>query len=56
MVEGHYRHLPIVDEQGAPVAVAAVGGIVHYLVEHFPQTIYTLPPDPGKTYESREGA
>jgi CBS domain-containing protein len=56
MAEGHYRHLPIVDDEGAPVAVAAVGGIVHYLVEHFPQTIYTLPPEPGRTYESREGA
>jgi CBS domain-containing protein len=56
MAEGGYRHLPIVDEQGAPVAVAAVRGIVHYLVDHFPQTIYNLPPEPGKTYETREGA
>lgn len=56
MAQGGYRHVPIVNESGAPVAVAAVRGIVHYLVEHFPQTIYTLPPDPGKTYESREGA
>jgi CBS domain-containing protein len=50
------RHLPIVDEQGMPQGVVAVGGIVHYLVEHFPQTIYTLPPEPGKRYMQREGA
>jgi CBS domain-containing protein len=56
MAEGGYRHLPIVDEQGTPLAVAAVRGIVHYLVEHFPQTIYTLPPEPGKRYADREGA
>jgi hypothetical protein len=36
--------------------VVAVGGIVHYLVEHFPQAIYTLPPEPGKRYMQREGA
>jgi CBS domain-containing protein len=56
MAEGGYRHLPIVDEQGSPIGVTAVRGIVHYLVEHFPQTIYTLPPEPGKTYADREGA
>ena len=36
MAEGGYRHLPIVDEQGVPTGVAAVRGIVHYLVDHFP--------------------
>ena len=50
------RHLPIVDEHGTPQGVVAVGGIVHYLVEHFPQAIYTLPPEPGKRYMQREGA
>lgn len=56
MSEGGYRHLPIVDEQRSPLGVAAVGGIVHYLVDHFPQTIYTLPPEPGKSPSDREGA
>jgi CBS domain-containing protein len=56
MSEGGYRHLPIVDEHRMPMGVAAVGGIVHYLVDHFPQTIYTLPPEPGKSPSDREGA
>ncbi len=56
MSVGGFRHLPIVDEKGVPQGVAAAGGIVHYLVDHFPQTIYTLPPEPGKTYSAREGA
>lgn len=56
MAQGGYRHLPIVDEQGTPIGVAAVRGIVHYLVDHFPQTIYNLPPEPGKTFAAREGA
>ena len=56
MSKGHYRHLPSVDDQGTPVAVTAVGGIVHYLVEHFPQTIYNLPPEPRLVAQEREGA
>ena len=56
MAQRGFRHLPIVDEQGTPQGVVAVGGIVQYLVEHFPQTIYTLPPEPGQRFKQREGA
>ena len=55
MSEGGYRHLPIVDDSGVPTGVAAVRGIVHYLVDHFPETIYTLPPEPGKKPSERDG-
>ncbi|HYO23500.1 MAG TPA: CBS domain-containing protein [Lacipirellulaceae bacterium] len=55
MAAGGYRHLPIVGLQRVPVGVAAVRGIVHYLVEHFPDTIYTLPPEPGKKPSDRDG-
>lgn len=56
MAEGGYRHLPIVRADGAPLGVASVRGIVNYLVDHFPQTIYTLPPEPGRSPTQREGA
>jgi CBS domain-containing protein len=56
MEEGGYRHLPVVDEDGRPVGVLSVKRIVHYLVEHFPGTIYNLPPDPGAVHLEREGA
>lgn len=56
MSQGGYRHVPIVDKQGRLHSVAAVSGIVHYLVGHFPDTIYNLPPEPGKAPASREGA
>jgi hypothetical protein len=36
--------------------MATVYGIVHYLVDHFPQTIYTLYPQPGQVSAEREGA
>jgi CBS domain-containing protein len=56
MSQRGFRHLPIVGDDGVPQGVVAVQGIVHYLVEHFPQAIYTLPPEPGKRYMQREGA
>jgi CBS domain-containing protein len=56
MEEGGYRHLPVVDEAGRPVGVLSVKRIVHYLVEHFPGTVYNLPPDPGAVSQEREGA
>jgi CBS domain-containing protein len=56
MSEGGYRHLPMVDDQGRPTGVLAVHGIVHYLVDHFPETVYNLPPNPKATTKDREGA
>ncbi len=56
MEEGGYRHLPVVDEAGRPVGVLSVRRIVHYLVEHFPGTVYNLPPNPGAVHQEREGA
>jgi CBS domain-containing protein len=56
MEEGGYRHLPVIGETGKPVGILSVKRIVHYLVEHFPTTIYNLPPDPGVVQQEREGA
>jgi CBS domain-containing protein len=56
MEEGGYRHLPVVDESGRPLGVLSVKRIVHYLAEHFPATIYNLPPDPNSFPLRAEGA
>jgi CBS domain-containing protein len=56
MAEGGYRRLPIVDEAGNLIAILKVSQILHYLVEHFPQYIYNLPPAPHHTLTEREGA
>lgn len=56
MVEGGYRHLPVVDEADRPVGVLSVKRIMHYLVEHFPATVYNLPPESGVVPQEREGA
>lgn len=56
MSEGGFRHLPIVNGEGQPIGVVAVHGIVHYLVDHFPETVYNLPPNPNAAPREREGA
>ncbi len=56
MAAGGYRRLPITDDNSQPQGVAGVRGIVHYLVEHFPETIYNLPPEPNVVPAEREGA
>lgn len=55
MDEGGYRHLPVVVD-GEPVGVLSVKRIVHYLVEHFPETVYNMNPDPSAVQQEREGA
>ena len=56
MSQGGYRRLPIVDEAGNLISVLKVSQILRYLVEHFPQYIYNLPPAPHHTLSEREGA
>jgi CBS domain-containing protein len=56
MADGNYRHLPIIDNHHTPTGVLAVHGIVRYLVDHFPETVYNLPPDANTKSREREGA
>jgi CBS domain-containing protein len=56
MSGGGFRRLPIVDDQGQIEGVLKVSGLLHYLVEHFPKVIYTLPPEPHYRPVAREGA
>ena len=56
MEQGGYRHLPVLDENGRPVGVLSSTRIVHYLAEHFPATVYNLPPDSQVVSDQPEGA
>jgi CBS domain-containing protein len=56
MSGGGFRRLPIVDDQGHIEGVLKVSGLLHYLVEHFPKVVHTLPPEPHYKSADREGA
>ena len=54
---GGYRHIPLVDNSGAPVGTVSVKDIVGYLVGFFPKSVINLPPVPRANYaRQREGA
>lgn len=50
------RQIPVVDAGGRILGVLHARGILHYLVQHFPKVIYTLPPAPHHKTQEREGA
>jgi CBS domain-containing protein len=56
MSKGGYRRLPIVDQNNRLVGVIKVSNIVNYFVEHFPQAVFNLPPQPNVVMPEREGA
>jgi CBS domain-containing protein len=56
MRNGGYRHIPVVDHGGRPVSIVSVKHIVQYFVDHYPEAVYNLPPDPDAMSSSREGA
>jgi CBS domain-containing protein len=43
---GGFRHIPIINEAGAPVGMVSVKDIVSYLVIHFADEVVSLPPHP----------
>jgi CBS domain-containing protein len=48
MSVGGYRHLPVIDRDGQPVAVLSVRDIVDFLVQSYPEEVLNLPPCPSK--------
>ena len=55
LIEG-FRHIPLVDEDGGPIAVVSMRQLIEYLGEFFNRDLLTLPPDPRTNFRSREGA
>ncbi len=55
LAEG-FRHIPVVDEEGRPIAVVSMRELVEYLSDFFNRDLLTLPPDGRSNFRSREGA
>lgn len=56
MNAGHFRNVPVVDDQGHPVGNLSQHAVIRFLTDHFPREVYNLPPDPEKIARTREGA
>lgn len=51
MREGHFRHIPVVDDQGRAIATISIRDVVAYVADHFPAEVQNLPPNP--SFETR---
>jgi len=51
-----FRQVPVTDAGGRILGILSARDILHYLVEHFPKVVYTLPPAPHHRLQEREGA
>ena len=51
-----FRHLAVIEEDGSCVGTVSIRNLLVYLAEHFPQSVYNLPPMSGQINEDRDGA
>lgn len=57
MVVGGFRHIPLLDRNGTPIAVVSMRDVMAHIVSFYPSEIFNLPPEPsvGRAGQ-REGA
>jgi CBS domain-containing protein len=55
MQHGGYRHLPVVNEAGFPIAILSIKRILRYIAEHMPELVYNQPPDPNQVQQEYGG-
>ena len=55
VIEG-FRHIPVMDDRGRPIAVVSMRNLIEYLSEFFRRDVLNLPPDPRVKSRAREGA
>lgn len=55
MIVGGYRHIPIVDDVGAPIAVLSLREVVAFIVSLLPGRVLNLPPEPRLGAQSADG-
>jgi CBS domain-containing protein len=53
---GGYRHVPLTDGHGRPVALLRQQDVIAYLAEAFPEEILNLPPRPHQRMAGTDGA
>ena len=56
MNQGGYRHIPLVDSDDRVCNCLSVINIVDYLLECYPQEVFSLPPRPHQNFAEPDGA
>jgi CBS domain-containing protein len=55
MILGGFRHIPIVDDEGGPLAVLSLREVVSFIVSLLPSRVLNLPPEPRHEVRSANG-
>lgn len=55
MDKGRFRNVPILTSKRAVIGNVTHFALLDYLVSHFPQAVYNLPPDPDNYADERDG-
>lgn len=56
MNKNHFRNVPVLDENGVVIGNLTHYAVIKYLADHFPESVYNLPPDPDSVTSDRDGA
>jgi len=56
MESGHYRNIPLVEDDGTVVGLLRQQDLIEFIAEAFPQEILNLPPRPHQLMDQPEGA
>lgn len=57
MAVGGYRHVPLLNQEGRPVAVVSMRDIVKHIVSLYPEQVFNLPDHPDHSHwKRRDGA
>lgn len=56
MDEKHFRNVPVVDDEGNVIGNLTHYAVIKYLADHFPESVYNLPPNPDQVTHRRDGA
>lgn len=56
MNQNHFRNVPVLDENGTVIGNLTHYAVIKYLADHFPESVYNLPPDPDSVASDRDGA
>ncbi|MCP4783643.1 MAG: CBS domain-containing protein [Fuerstiella sp.] len=57
MTVGGFRHVPILDDDGAPIAVVSMRDVVDHIVSYYSNEVFNIPATPDARVSSRrEGA
>ena len=55
MINGGYRHIPIINEENKPIGIITMQDIINHLGNYFYEDIVNLPPNPIRKQVNREG-